>query len=61
MVEQLRRAIRERELIAHYQPKLDLRTRRISGTEALLRWQHPERGLLYPDAFIELAESSHLM
>ncbi len=61
MVEQLRRAIRERELVAHYQAKLDLRTRRISGTEVLLRWQHPERGLLYPDAFIELAESSGLM
>ncbi len=61
MVEQLRHAIAVGELVAHYQPKLDLRTRTVSGTEALLRWQHPQRGLLYPDAFIELAESSGLM
>lgn len=41
------------ELLLHYQPKVDLHTGRVIGAEALLRWQHPERGLLYPDAFIQ--------
>ncbi len=45
----------------HYQPKLTLATGRVDGVEALVRWQHPERGLLFPDAFVELAESAGLM
>ncbi len=49
------------ELVLHYQPKLDLAADRVAGVEALVRWQHPERGLLYPDAFIDLAESFGLM
>ena len=61
-VEQLRLALRTgEELVLHYQPKLDLRTHRVGGVEALVRWQHPERGLLYPDGFIDLAESFGLM
>jgi EAL domain-containing protein (putative c-di-GMP-specific phosphodiesterase class I) len=60
-VAQLRRAIDEDELTLHYQPKLSLATGRVEGAEALVRWQHPERGLLFPDAFIELAESAGLM
>ncbi len=61
-VEQLRLALRTGdELVLHYQPKLDLRTQRVAGVEALARWQHPERGLLHPDAFIDLAESFGLM
>jgi diguanylate cyclase (GGDEF)-like protein len=60
-VEQLRAGIAAGELVLHYQPKLDLRTGQVDGVEALVRWQHPERGLLYPDAFIDLAESSGLM
>lgn len=47
----------EREsFLVHYQPKLDLTTMKISGVEALVRWEHPERGLLHPAEFIELAE-----
>jgi diguanylate cyclase (GGDEF)-like protein len=57
----LRRGIEDGELVLHYQPKLALATGRVEGVEALVRWQHPERGLLYPDAFIELAESAGLM
>jgi diguanylate cyclase (GGDEF)-like protein len=60
-VEQLRTGIAAGELVLHYQPKLNLRTRAVDGVEALVRWAHPERGLLYPDSFIDLAESSGLM
>jgi diguanylate cyclase (GGDEF)-like protein len=60
-VEQLRAGIAAGELVLHYQPKLDLRTGTVDGVEALVRWAHPERGLLYPDAFIDLAENSGLM
>ncbi|WP_448621004.1 putative bifunctional diguanylate cyclase/phosphodiesterase [Geodermatophilus sp. URMC 65] len=60
-VAQLRGAVDEGQLVLHYQPKLSLETGRVGGVEALVRWQHPERGLLFPDAFIELAESAGLM
>jgi len=60
-VEQLRTGIAAGQLVLHYQPKLDVRTGDVDGVEALVRWAHPERGLLYPDAFIDLAESSGLM
>jgi EAL domain-containing protein (putative c-di-GMP-specific phosphodiesterase class I)/AmiR/NasT family two-component response regulator len=49
------------QLILHYQPQLNLHTCQLEGAEALVRWQHPERGLLMPDAFISLAESSGLI
>jgi len=52
----LRRAVREGELVVHYQPLIGLSSGEITGYEALLRWNHPERGLLYPDSFIPLAE-----
>jgi diguanylate cyclase (GGDEF)-like protein len=57
----LRRGIADGELVLHYQPKLSLATGRVDGVEALVRWQHPERGLVYPDGFIDLAESAGLM
>lgn len=51
-------AIEAGQLVLHYQPKLDLAGRKISGFEALVRWQHPMLGLLYPDRFIPMAETS---
>jgi EAL domain-containing protein (putative c-di-GMP-specific phosphodiesterase class I) len=47
--------------VLHYQPKLALADDTVVGVEALVRWQHPQRGLLFPDAFIDLAESFGLM
>jgi predicted signal transduction protein with EAL and GGDEF domain len=58
LIADLNLAIRERQLTLHYQPKLDLRTGRHAGFEALVRWQHPRLGLLKPEAFLELAELS---
>jgi diguanylate cyclase (GGDEF)-like protein len=58
---ELRQAIDRGELRLHYQPKIDLATSRMAGLEALVRWQHPERGLLMPGDFIDLAEESGLI
>ncbi len=57
----LRRAIDADQMLLFYQPKISLRTGSMTGVEALLRWQHPERGLLPPDAFIPLAEDAGLI
>jgi len=57
----LRRAIAQSELVLHYQPILDAKTRRICSVEALVRWQHPAKGLLFPDLFIPLAEETGLI
>ncbi|HUM07343.1 MAG TPA: EAL domain-containing protein [Acidocella sp.] len=57
----LHRALAQKELRLEYQPVIDLATRRIAGAEALIRWQHPERGLLPPAAFIPLAEDGGLI
>jgi diguanylate cyclase len=56
----LRRALQEHEIVLHYQPKVDLTSGKMVGVEALARWQHPERGLLQPSAFIEMVERTNL-
>ncbi len=61
LTEQLRGAAARGELVLRYQPVLDLTTGVIAGFEALVRWQHPERGLLLPGEFIPLAEESGLL
>ncbi len=61
MAGELRRAIDRGELRLHLQPKVELATGHISGVEGLVRWQHPERGLLPPGAFIDLAEQTGLI
>ena len=57
----LRLAIEREEFVLHYQPQVALASGRTTGTEALLRWQRPEHGLLLPPAFIEVAEESGLI
>ena len=61
LIGELRRAIEEDELVLFYQPKVDLATNTVKGVEALVRWDHPRRGLLPPDEFVPLAERTSLI
>jgi len=58
---ELRKAIDYNQLVLHYQPKIDLKMDRVVGVEALVRWQHPEQGMIYPDQFIPLVENTGLI
>jgi diguanylate cyclase (GGDEF)-like protein len=60
-VEELRTAMSDDQLVLHYQPKVDLRTGEVNSVETLVRWNHPTRGLLYPDAFLDLVEEAGLI
>jgi diguanylate cyclase (GGDEF)-like protein len=60
-LQQLRTALTDGQLTVHYQPKVDLNGGAVRGVEALVRWDHPTRGLLYPDSFLGLVEDAGLM
>jgi diguanylate cyclase (GGDEF)-like protein len=60
-VQELRTALTTDQVVVHYQPKIDLDTGEVHAVEALVRWNHPTRGLLHPDAFLNLVEESGLM
>ncbi|MBF0369865.1 MAG: EAL domain-containing protein [Magnetococcales bacterium] len=59
--EELHQALEKNQLALHYQPKIDLASNRVAGVEALVRWQHPERGMISPADFIPLAEETGLI
>ncbi len=57
----LRDAITKNQLLVHYQPKVESDSGKVTGLEALVRWQHPRLGLIYPDRFISIAEESNVI
>jgi EAL domain-containing protein (putative c-di-GMP-specific phosphodiesterase class I) len=61
LINDLNHALERRELVVYYQPSIGLEGARLEGVEALLRWQHPETGLIMPDVFIPIAEQTGLI
>lgn len=61
LVDELKRGIAQKEFVNFYQPKVDTKSREVVGLEALIRWQHPIKGLLSPDSFIAVAEENGLI
>ncbi|MEO8518801.1 MAG: bifunctional diguanylate cyclase/phosphodiesterase [Dermatophilaceae bacterium] len=61
LLAELGEAITSEQLVLHYQPKFDLISGKVTSFEALVRWQHPTRGLLYPDTFVPAAEQTELI
>ena len=61
MVDELRTALTSDQFVMHFQPKVDLRTGGVQSLEALVRWNHPTLGLLYPDSFLDVVEEAGLM
>ena len=61
MVTELKQAMRDNELVLHFQPRINIKTGAVTGCEALVRWQHPELGLLGPCEFLPVAEMSELI
>ena len=59
-IEHIRHALLNHEFVLHYQPKVNMRTGRVVGAEALIRWQHPQRGLLAPGSFLPVIEDHPL-
>lgn len=59
--EELNQAIKRNEFVLYYQPQMDLVTNKLIGVEALIRWEHPQRGLLQPGAFLDVADSSKII
>ncbi len=60
LLNSIREALERQQFELHYQPKIDLRTRRLAGAEALIRWRHPTRGLLFPAEFLRPIENTEL-
>jgi len=58
---ELRKAMEEKQLVVYYQPQFNLATGKVAGAEALVRWNHPEHGLILPDTFISVAENTGLI
>ncbi|MDB1122696.1 putative bifunctional diguanylate cyclase/phosphodiesterase [Vibrio algarum] len=56
-IKRIEQGLKNNEFVLHYQPKVNMRTGAVIGVEALIRWQHPERGMLYPNAFLPLIDN----